>query len=67
MTKLNVEGMSCQHCVKAVTDALSAVPGVVRVVEVSLEKGEAVVDGTASARELVQSIKSAGYQASVLD
>ena len=67
MTKLNVEGMSCQHCVKAVTDALSAVPGVVRVVEVSLEKGEAVVDGTASASELVQSVKSAGYQASVLD
>jgi copper chaperone len=67
MTKLKVEGMSCQHCVKAVTDALSAVPGVARVVEVSLDKGEAVVEGTASVSELVQSVKSAGYQAAVQD
>mgnify|MGYP000925466047 FL=1 len=27
-TTLHVEGMSCQHCVKAVTGALSALPGV---------------------------------------
>ncbi|MDR1831897.1 MAG: copper ion binding protein [Fusobacteriaceae bacterium] len=39
MTKsvLNVEGMSCQHCVKAVTEAVSAIPGVSDVA-VSLEK-----------------------------
>jgi copper chaperone len=30
MTKLilNVDGMSCEHCVKAVTGAVSALPGV---------------------------------------
>ncbi len=27
-TALNVEGMSCQHCVKAITKAVSALPGV---------------------------------------
>ena len=26
--KLTVEGMSCQHCVKAVTNAVSALPGI---------------------------------------
>ncbi|MDR0222519.1 MAG: cation transporter [Oscillospiraceae bacterium] len=27
-TVLNVGGMSCEHCVKAVTDAVRALPGV---------------------------------------
>lgn len=27
-TVLKVEGMSCEHCVKAVTNAVSALPGV---------------------------------------
>ena len=29
--KLNVEGMSCEHCVKAVTTAVSALPSVTSV------------------------------------
>ncbi len=36
-TKLNVEGMSCSHCVRAVTDAVTALAGV-NGVEVSLEQ-----------------------------
>jgi copper chaperone len=35
--KLNVEGMSCQHCVKAVQGSVGALAGV-DTVEVSLEK-----------------------------
>jgi len=35
--RLNVEGMSCQHCVKAVKSSVGAVAGVATV-EVSLEK-----------------------------
>ena len=27
-TVLKVEGMSCEHCVKAVTEAVSALPGI---------------------------------------
>lgn len=40
--KLKISGMSCQHCVKTVTDALTTLEGVQRV-KVNLRKGEAVV------------------------
>ncbi len=30
-TILNVEGMSCEHCVKAVKNAVSALPGIEKV------------------------------------
>jgi copper chaperone len=42
MMSLTVEGMSCQHCVKAVTQAVTALPGVESVV-VSLENKSVVV------------------------
>ena len=41
-TKLKIGGMSCQHCVKTVTDALTELEGVQRA-KVNLRKGEAVV------------------------
>lgn len=41
-TKIKIGGMSCQHCVKTVTDALTELPGVRRA-KVNLRKGEAVV------------------------
>ena len=40
MPTVKVKGMSCQHCVAAVTKALSEIEGVTDV-KVSLEKGEA--------------------------
>jgi copper chaperone len=42
-TIINVEGMSCQHCVKAVTNALEALPGVSSVT-VELEAKTAAVE-----------------------
>jgi copper chaperone len=45
MTTIKVNGMTCNHCVMAVTKALSAVDGV-KDVKVSLEKGEAVFEET---------------------
>ena len=42
-TVLPISGMSCSHCVKAATEALSAVPGVISV-EVTLEPGQATVE-----------------------
>ena len=65
MIELKIEGMSCMHCVKAVTEALSRVPGVTAVKEVSLEKGAATVEGAPSADALVAAVKEAGYQAEV--
>ncbi|MDR2664929.1 MAG: copper ion binding protein [Oscillospiraceae bacterium] len=63
-TIVNVGGMSCEHCVKAVTDAVSALDGVVSV-KVSLEEGTAAVEYDA-ARVAPGSIKAAiadeGYE-----
>ena len=63
--KLNVGGMTCNHCAMHVTKALDGVAGVVRVVEVNLDRGEALVEGSADADELVAAVKKAGYRASL--
>ena len=63
--KLNVSGMTCNHCVMHVTKALNAVSGVDRVAEVSLDRGEALVEGGADADELITAVKQAGYEASL--
>ncbi|WP_079432956.1 heavy-metal-associated domain-containing protein [Zoogloea sp. LCSB751] len=60
---IKVGGMSCQGCVKNVTGALSATPGVVSV-EVSLEQGEARVSydpAKVSANALRTVIEDAGF------
>ncbi len=62
MIKLKIEGMSCDHCVRAVTKALAAVPGVTRVVEVSLERGEAIIDGEAAFEQLAAAVWEESYQ-----
>jgi copper ion binding protein len=63
-TVLSVEGMSCQHCVKAVTDALSALPGVEKV-KVDLKKGEAKIkhDAEVGIQTLKDAITTAGFTA----
>lgn len=65
MLKLKVEGMNCGHCVKSVTEALSGVAGVKKVIEVSLERGEAVIDGTANAAALIAAVEESGFEAKV--
>ena len=40
MTTIKIRGMSCQHCVMAVTKALGGIEGI-KDVRVDLEKGEA--------------------------
>jgi copper chaperone len=62
MIKLKIEGMSCDHCVNAVTKALTEVPGVTRVVEVSLERGEAIIDGEAAFEQLAAAVREEGYK-----
>ena len=61
--KLKVSGMTCNHCVMHVTKALNGVSGVDRVVEVSLDRGEALVEGSADTEELIAAVKKAGYEA----
>jgi len=43
MATIKIAGMSCQHCVMAVTKVLSGIDGVSNV-KVNLEKGEASFD-----------------------
>ncbi len=63
---LKVEGMSCGHCVKAVEEALKAVPGVVQAT-VSLADSKAVVKTDDSVGlACVQAIEEEGYRAEVL-
>jgi copper chaperone len=60
---LDVGGMSCQHCVKAVTGGVSAVAGV-KGVQVSLEKNQVTVDfdpGLATPVAIRTAIEDQGY------
>lgn len=65
MTTLKIDGMTCHHCVKAVTEALGEVPGVSKVVEVSLDKNEATVEGQADNAALIAAVAEAGYEAQI--
>jgi Cu+-exporting ATPase len=66
MTRLRINGMSCGNCARHVTVALESVRGV-QSANVTLETEQAVVrwsPGTSvQAKELVQAVKAAGYEA----
>lgn len=57
---LHVTGMSCDHCVRAITAAVSALPGVTAV-DVDLAAGAVRVEGTPDAAAVTTAIEDAGY------
>lgn len=61
-TILNVEGMSCEHCVKSVTSAVSVLSGVQNV-NVSLENKtvEITHDGSTTIQKFKEEIEDQGY------
>ena len=66
MQTVKIKGLSCSHCVAAVTEALENVPGVTSV-KVSLKKmwqkeSTAVCEGTADEAVLKAAVKEAGYE-----
>ena len=63
-TTIKVTGMTCGHCVAAVTKALQKVPGV-EAADVNLEKAQAVVKGSADAQSLIKAVKEEGYEAAL--
>lgn len=65
-TTLNVAGMSCGSCVRHITSALQAVPGVSKV-NVQLRAGIVQVQHgqTASLDELLEAVREAGYEPSL--
>ena len=63
MKTIKIKGMSCQHCVKAVTKALSEITGI-EDVKVDLAAGEATFEEeqTIDPEVLREHIKRAGYE-----
>jgi copper chaperone len=55
-----VEGMTCDHCVAAVSREVGAVAGV-RDVSVDLPTGRIVVVGDATAEDVSAAVDAAGY------
>ncbi|MCH7485499.1 MAG: heavy-metal-associated domain-containing protein [Proteobacteria bacterium] len=64
-TRLEIKGMTCGHCVSAVEKALAGVPGVAKVIDVSKDRGEALVEGEAEPEKLIEAITGEGYEAKV--
>ena len=62
--KIKIDGMSCQHCVKTVTDAMMGIDGVSQV-KVNLKKGEArlkVEQDRPDLEQLKSAIVTAGFE-----
>ena len=63
MKSIKIKGMSCQHCVMAVTKALGAIDGI-KDVKVDLKSGQASYDETkpVGAKVIADAVKKAGYE-----
>jgi len=63
MKTIKIKGMSCQHCVMAVTKALDEIEGIENVT-VDLERGEASFDETrpVDGETIRERISNAGYE-----
>ncbi len=60
-TELMIGGMSCEHCVRAVKQAIEKIDGV-KSVKVNLKKGNAVIKGENINIEAVKkAVAEAGY------
>lgn len=58
--KMKIDGMSCQHCVKHVTEALEEIEGLSDI-KVDLESGTATASGNVDAQIIKNAIEEAGY------
>ncbi|MBO0679681.1 heavy-metal-associated domain-containing protein [Mycolicibacterium sp. S2-37] len=58
--RLNVDGMSCDHCVASITKAVTAIPGVTDV-RVDLADKSVTVGGDADETRVVDAIEDCGY------
>ena len=66
MQKFEVSGMTCDHCVRAVKEAIHGVDAAAQV-EVDLDTGRVTVrDGTATPKLVAEAIEAEGYPARLL-
>lgn len=63
--RFRVAGMTCEHCVRSVTEELSDLPGV-RSVEIDLASGDVAVssDGPLDGDVIAKAVGEAGYRVS---
>jgi copper chaperone len=63
MRTIKVKGMSCQHCVKAVTKALEEIDGISGI-KVDLLTGEVSFEesGSVDEKSIKEKIQAAGYE-----
>ncbi len=65
--KLAIEGMTCEHCVRHVTDALSEVAGVSKVdVSLACKSAEVVCSDAQISQQLIAAVEKAGYSAHLM-
>lgn len=62
MQLFNVQGMTCGHCVKAVTSAIQG-EDPAALIEVDLPAGQVKVDSALSAQRIIELIAEEGYHA----
>ena len=60
MYELKVEGMSCGHCVSAVTKSVQAVDAAAKV-EVDLPQQKVLVNSSARLEDITAAVADAGY------
>jgi copper chaperone len=60
-TTVNIKGMTCAHCVRAVFTALSGVKGVSRA-DVSVGRAVIEHDGTVTPEAIREAVSIAGYE-----
>jgi copper chaperone len=65
MQRFNVQGMSCGHCVRAITQAVQSSDPAADV-QVDLTSGEVRVESTLSAEAIVSLISTEGYAVHVV-
>ena len=61
--QFEVQGMTCSHCVRAVTDAVRRVDAAAKV-EIDLASGAVRIEGAAPRERLAQAIRDEGYTVS---
>lgn len=64
-TTLSIDGMTCGHCVQAVTKALSVVPGV-KIKSVAVGSAEFESADESATRRVVAALDEAGYPATAV-
>jgi len=60
ITRVRIDGMSCQHCVRAVFTALAAVDGISRA-DVTIGAADVEHDGSVTVERLTEEVLVAGY------